>query len=634
MRSKTSFCNGALLRKNLTRFWPLWAVYAAAWLLAGPIGCFTSAFGRYYQNMEPALRYGRLIRDCLSVWTEFSQISAVLAGVLFAMALFSYLTVPRAVGLFHSFPIRREKLFWTNYLTGILVAVAVQGVSAGLQSLVMIAAGAFDGPLMLSALGCSLGIHLFFYSFAVLCAAFTGQILMVPVFYAVLNGLIYGLCSLTQDMAQVFYYGFQSDVPGWVLWLTPVLRLSRDVSVQGTYDQVLETSADFQLRGLGTVGIYAAAGAAVALLALAVYRRRPSEAAGDTVAVRWAKPLFLWGAALCAALLLGQGLYYLAVDPLLEDGTVSFPGMLLCVVCLCLLGYWGAAMLMRKSFRVLRAVWKGALAAAAVTAVLCLCIRTDVLGLEDYVPALEDVKSLSVDISGPSDYYYCELEDPAEIRRFLEIQTAVLAEKDHLRRGNGAPADTVSADGTVGEADPLRWGQLGLSYTLTDGTRVRRSYGLNYRESELDRPESAMAQLAQAATEPMVQRQQVQIRDLLRFTGGDFSDERSTAALDADEAQVLYDAILTDVEAGNFGRNLFRQERENQETYANRLSLYYVTAPDEEGQSYTHSLDLRFSVHAAAVLAALEDLGLTEQVPLMTYAQAEQQSGTWTYSVG
>ena len=143
-----------------------------------------------------------------------------------------------------------------------------------------------------------------------------------------------------------------------------------------------------------------------------------------------------------------------------------------------------------------------------------------------------------------------------------------------------------------------------------------------------------MAQLAQAATEPMVQRQQVQIRDLLRFTGGDFSDERSTAALDADEAQVLYDAILTDVEAGNFGRNLFRQERENQETYANRLSLYYVTAPDEEGQSYTHSLDLRFSVHAAAVLAALEDLGLTEQVPLMTYAQAEQQSGTWTYSVG
>ena len=30
MQSKTSCFNGALLRKNLTRFWPLWAVYAVA----------------------------------------------------------------------------------------------------------------------------------------------------------------------------------------------------------------------------------------------------------------------------------------------------------------------------------------------------------------------------------------------------------------------------------------------------------------------------------------------------------------------------------------------------------------------------------------------------------------------------
>mgnify|MGYP000706588238 FL=1 len=47
MRSKTSYFNGALLRKNLTRFWPLWTVYAAAWLLAGPVTRFVTAFGRY-----------------------------------------------------------------------------------------------------------------------------------------------------------------------------------------------------------------------------------------------------------------------------------------------------------------------------------------------------------------------------------------------------------------------------------------------------------------------------------------------------------------------------------------------------------------------------------------------------------
>lgn len=633
MRSRTSYCNGALLRKNLTRFWPLWTVYAAAWLLAGPVSRFVTAFGRYAED-DTVRRAAQLIRETLEVWTGFGLASAVVGGVLFAMALFSYLTVPRAVGLFHSLPIRREGLFFTNYLTGLLVAAGVQIVSAALEAAVLLSAGAMDVPAWIGALACGLGQMLFFYSFAVLCVTFTGQILMVPVLYGVLNALVFGLCSLVQQMAQAFYYGFVCSTPSWVVWLTPVMGFSEKLTVQGTYDEVLERTVDWHLEGLGTVAIYAAAGVLVALAALAVYCRRPSEAAGDTVAVRWAKPLFLWGVALCAALFLGQGLYYLAVDPLLGSGEVSFAGMLLCVTALCLLGYWGAAMLMRKSFRVLKAVWKGALAAAAVTAALCLCVRADVLGLEDYVPALEDVTSMTVEINGPSDYYYSELEDPAEIRQFLEIQTAVLAEKDHLRRGNGVPAATVSADGAPDDPDQLLWGRLELVYQLTDGARVRRSYGLNYRETELDHPDSAMARLAQAATEPMIQRQQLQIQDLLRFTGGDFSGSRATVALHSSDAQVLYDAILTDMEAGNFGRNLFRQERWNQETYTNHLSLYYLTTPDGEDQSKTRSLDLQFSSNSSALIAALEDLGLTEQVPLVTYAQEAQQSEDWPEALG
>ncbi len=609
MRSRISFFNGALLRKNLTRFWPLWAVYAAAWLLMGPVTCLTSAFGRYYQHMEPAIRYHRIVRDCLSTWCEFSQASAVIAGVLFAMALFSYLTVPRATGLFHSFPIRREGLFFTNYLTGLLTAAVIQVVSAAAESLVLAAAGALDGTAMLSALAAGLGMQLFFYSLAVLCVVLTGQILMVPVLYAVLNWLAYGLCSLTQDLAQAFYYGFRSDTPGWALWLTPVLRLSRDLSVQGTYDPVLDTSVTVRLESLGTVAVYAAAGVVLALIALAVYRRRPSESAGDTVAVRWAKPLFLWGVALCAALLLGQGLYYLVLDPMLGSDRVCFAGMLICMVALCLIGYWGAAMLMRKSFRVLRATWKGALCAAAVTAALCLCVRADVLGVENYVPDAGEVRSVTFDINGYGSYYYGTVEDAAGIQRFLDVQTAILAEKDHLR-------SDISEDGGLS-------GHLDLHYALSDGTSVRRSYNLNYFESELDQPDTAMAALAALTCDPIVQRPQLEIRSLVRFTGGDFTQGSRRAELTAREAELLYRAILTDMESGNFGRNAFRQARWEQETYDNRLSLYFLAEEKQDGETYTNSLDLEFSVNAAALLSALEDLGLTEQVPLVTYAQAE-----------
>ena len=40
MQSKTSCfkcLNGILLRKHLTRFWPLWVLYAAIWTLAAPV---------------------------------------------------------------------------------------------------------------------------------------------------------------------------------------------------------------------------------------------------------------------------------------------------------------------------------------------------------------------------------------------------------------------------------------------------------------------------------------------------------------------------------------------------------------------------------------------------------------------
>lgn len=637
MRSKTSYCNGALLRKNLTRFWPLWTVYAAAWLLAGPVTRFVTAFGRY-ADPDTARRAGDLIRDLLNTWTDFGMLSGVIAGVLFAMALFSYLTMPRAVGMFHSFPIRREGLFLTNYLTGLLVAFGVQLVAAALEALVLLSAGAMDGAAWAAALACGLGQMLFFYSFGVLCVVFTGQILMVPVFYAVLNVLAFGLCSMVQQMGQAFYYGFRSSTPAWVVWLTPVERLSRNLRIVGVYDEVLQRSVNWHLEGLGTVAIYAAVGVALTLLALAVYRRRPSETAGDTVAVRWAKPLFLWGVALCSALFLGQGLYYLALDPMLGSWKVCFPGLLGCVVLLCLLGYWGAAMLMRKSFRVLRAVWKGAVLSATAVAALCLCVRGDVLGVEDYVPSVQEVKSMTFDINGYSSYYYGELEDPAEIQRFLDLQTAILAEKDHLRQEDEPTAGTMPVDSALDAGDEtenqrLR-ASLELRYELADGTTLLRRYGLNYYEAELDQPDSAMAQLAELTADPVVQRQQLQIQKLLRFTGGDFIQDSQGVSLEAKEAQILYDAILKDMEAGHFGRNAFRPERWVQETYSNRLTLYYIPQLDKTGEPMTDSLDLEFSVNSTELLSALEELGLTEEIPLVTYAQEDQQSGNRTEALG
>ena len=86
--------------------------------------------------------------------------------------------------------------------------------------------------------------------------------------------------------------------------------------------------------------------------------------------------------------------------------------------------------------------------------------------------------------------------------------------------------------------------------------------------------------------------------------------------------------------AGHFGRNAFRPDRWVQETYSNHLTLYYISGLDKTGEPMTDSLDLEFSVNSTELLSALEDLGLTEQVPLVTYAQEDQQSDSWTEALG
>ena len=54
------------------------------------------------------------------------------------------------------------------------------------------------------------GMKLFFYSFAVFCSMFTGKILALPVFYAILNVLSTGLCMLLSMLISRFQFGLSN----------------------------------------------------------------------------------------------------------------------------------------------------------------------------------------------------------------------------------------------------------------------------------------------------------------------------------------------------------------------------------------------------------------------------------------
>lgn len=628
MQLKTSSFNRTLFRKTLARFWPLWLVYTAVWAIMLPLLQFTASRSRYWGEGFPLKEFQT---ETLQMAASPAVTMALIFGVLFAMAVFSYLCTARSVGMMHSFPIRREGLFFTHYLAGLFMQLSALLVVFVLAALVQVTtpAGAAWRELVLW-LGVSAGTTVFFYSFGVFCAMFTGQVLATPVFYGALNFLVVGVEWLVRNFAAVFLYGATgSGISPVALWCSPAGKLYRVLDVHGEYgsDGAL---LSLELNGGYAVWVYAAAGLVLAGLALAVYRRRRSESAGDTVAVNWAKPVFQYGVAFCAALGLGQGLYAVIWGQLLPNGDFSLPGALLCLLVMGLLGYFAAEMLLRKSFRVLKSGWKGGAAVAAAVVVFGLAMALDVTGFERRVPDLTQVEQVEMNIRG---YRYISFtaKDPAMMQRVEQTHQAIIAEKETQRQRLRDSSAT----------DENRAVYVDIWYRPADGgDPLRRSYTLEYTKDEIG-GQGAAAQLAALYSDPWVQRQaylgdmqaqQITGASMLYFDDARGYIESMTQSVPSEDARTLYNAISADMEAGCLGKDLFPGEDGDTITYANNLEFYYIST-NEQGKRYTTSCYVPYTVYCTETIAALKALGLvSDQRPLLT--EAEENARRDAYEKG
>lgn len=164
----------ALYGKDLRRFWPLWALYLVIWFFLLPLGILVD---------RPANLTGAVI----STIGPGVFMPAVF-GLLAAMAVFSYLYNPRSAVTFHALPVRREGLFLTNWLAGLSFLVLPNLAVALLTALAVLCTGNTPSALALLLWFLSMSLMgLFFFSFAVFCAMFTGHLLALPVFYGILN---------------------------------------------------------------------------------------------------------------------------------------------------------------------------------------------------------------------------------------------------------------------------------------------------------------------------------------------------------------------------------------------------------------------------------------------------------------
>ena len=621
MRSVTSYFNRELLRGALQRTWPLWAAYTLIWLLLLPVTLFIRLSDRHIVYSRPTLSY-----ELLSTGLPSGAMMAAVFGIFFAMAMFAYLTNSRATNGMHAMPIRREGLFLTHYLAGLFCQVVTLLVSFALAALVTAAFGVFDGYAVGMGLLLCVLLVLFFYSFGVLCMVCVGQILAGAVFYGILNFLFVGMEVLLRSFAGNFLYGYDGRSSAFsTAPLSPPVEIASSLSVSYVYDGI--DPIGVRVFHLGTFAAYAAAGLVLAALALLLYRKRRSEMTGNTVAIGWLRPVFKYGVALCSAFSLGQLLSYFVFE--LTDSTYTagaLIGTIACMIFAGLIGYYAAEMLLKKSFRVFKTSWKGALATSAVLILIGLSFPLDLTGYQTRVPEQSDIVSATVNLYGGNVSGSFNLSGQESIALLRDAHCAVITDKarqtEYNRRYVPFDGDTC---------------MLRITYELADGTELFRSYDLSTDEALLSDPSSPESALTKLANCTEITRARVlggwvpDHLEELRITGGYlncsyYSDGKYShneeAELNAAQANSAFTALMQDCDAGSIeSADLFAAEEDDCEYYLS-LELWYFDPSDSEARAsatkhtgeelYNGSFYLRVTPDMVSTLRALRGLNLIE----------------------
>ncbi len=604
MQSVTSFFNKTLFRKNLQRFWPLWLGYSLIWFFILPLVHLSELFYGYMSGRDP-ISVGRSI---LEISVVGGLVMAAIFGLLFAMAEFSYLTNGRATQGLHALSARRETFFFTNYLSGLFCLVSTLALTYALGFLVTTLGGAFiPGAMVHGFLICTLYV-VFFYSFAVFCMMFSGQALAAPVFYGILNFLSIAMEALIRSFSGSFLYGYYDSLSEmYTDFLCPIWMIAENVGVRSIREQqsiFVESTGAYELQnvtvgyyvdGMGILIAYALVGIVLALLGLAIYRRRASEETGTVVAIPWARPIFKYGVSFCAAFSIGQLIYYILFGNYVGSNRLFLPGMIGCMIFAGLLGFFAAEMLLKKRFNIFRASRGGAIAVASALVIIGVGMSLDLTGYETYTPDADDVARVYVSFYSDGVDFYEDIYGEETIEALIDAHEAVIAEKDKMLgyiRDNryGHVNDDLMDDSYF---------HFSVRYYLENGREVRRQYnGGHILREELADPTSFASAITAFINTPEASFARTLGRNFehagendVTFTGGyvrgyyghttykDLSNELTAA-----QAREVYDAMLLDYNLGNCSRTSVFYNEEN-EHYVNLELWYNYTFTVEERDS-------------------------------------------------
>lgn len=433
MKSRTSSFK-TILRKDILRFAPLWAIYLIGGILV-------------MLSVTDSVRAADSARNLANTIGPFIVINLIYAA-LAAQLLFGDLFQSRLCNALHAMPMRRETWFAGHVLSGLCYSVVPHIIGA---LVLMTRLGGYWYVALIWLLGMTLE-YLFYFGLAVFSVFCTGNRFAMAAVYAILDFLSLIVWWFVATVYEPALYGVAIP-PAPFIHLCPVVSLFSQHDMV-LFERVTEIGTDgyrWECLGFGEgwdyLAVIAVIGIALLGISLLMYRRRALERAGDFIAVKPLAPVFSVVYTLCV------GAVFALFGDLISDGYLLFLIIGIAV------GYFTGQMLLQRTIRVFKpmAFVKLALLAAVLLGSV-FAVKADPFGVTRWVPEKEQITM--VEVSNSSGFY--PYSDTLTLKKADDIEKIIQVHKSILDNRDRKDGDTVFT--------------VAIRYHLKNGTQPQRVY--------------------------------------------------------------------------------------------------------------------------------------------------------------
>ncbi len=447
MNLKASFCNKSIIKADLKRFWWISVLYTIAIFFLSVFGILERyhSGARFYNDTELLFNNTRLYSQSVPVF-----VLSLIVPVVIAAVLFLYMQTSKASTFAHSIPVTRKGQFLSHIISGIVLMVL---------------------PLL---------INYLILVFAKLTSLTDYKFLISHLSLIYLVALIYSLVAFSVSVvwsmiagngvaAIIFTYGF-----GFLPVMTEAfLRFLFNTQLFGyheTNEFFVERFVYFDPETLIKpiyMTVYIVLAIALLLLGYVLYKLRDIENHSEAVAFVKLRKVFIYVIGIISGCF---GFAYF-------NAMWGFKNILL-ILPFGLLGIIASTMIVKKSFRVIKALIKPLLIYTLLIVLIFLVFKFDLSGFERRIPELNSIEKASFQVLGVNQTYDRYSYDNLGERYIIKAYEPELNIKD-FENLIVLHKDIVKNKEIEYTKAPFR---VVINYTLKNGKNLTREYTVCFDE--------------------------------------------------------------------------------------------------------------------------------------------------------